>query len=357
MVTLEVLPAREGDCLLLTWGTPAEPHRMLTDGGRLASYRYLHERIKALGPGPVLDYLVITHIDGDHIEGAIRLLQDRKALKLTLGDVWFNGWPQIETPDLLGATQGEMVDALLQRDDQPWNEAFGGKAIGIPTSGKLPVVDLGGGATATILSPGRTQLNALRRNWTTVLKKAHMEPGDQTAALAKLAKRKSLAGLEAAADVLGEKTDTDSSEANGSSIAMLVEVGSSSILLTGDGFGPVLERGITRLLKQRKQTVLDVDVVKLPHHGSAGNVSEPLLALLDCGRFVFSTNGDKYLHPDRTAVERVLARPHRGKGTELIFNYLSDQTRPWTTKAAQKKGGYTAAFPLSADQPGIAITV
>lgn len=356
MFTLEALPAREGDCLLLSWGTAAQPHRMLTDGGRLASYHYLNERIKALGATPVLDYLVVTHIDGDHIEGIIRLLQDRKALKLALGDVWFNGWPQIETLDLLGATQGEMVGALLERDKQPWNKAFGAKAIGIPSTGKLPVVDLGDGATATILGPGRTQLEALRRNWTSVLKAAHMQPGDQKAALAALAKRKELAGLEAASDVLGELTATDSSEANGSSISMLVEFDNKSILLTGDGFAPVLERGIRRLLKQRKQDVLSVDVLKMPHHGSAGNISESLLALLDCGRFVISTNGDKYKHPDRTAIERVLARPLRAKGTELVFNYLSATTKPWTTKAAQNKGHYTALFP-TADQPGISIDI
>lgn len=356
MFTLEALPAREGDCLLLTWGTATEPHRMLTDGGRLASYHYLNERLKTLGAKPVLDYLVITHIDGDHIEGVIRLLQDRKALKLVLGDVWFNGWPQIQTLDLLGATQGEMVGALLQRDKQPWNKAFDGKAIGIPTTGKLPIVDLGGGAIATILGPGRAQLEALRRNWTSVLKKAHMEPGDQTAALAKLAKRKSLAGLEAAPDVLGELTATDSSEANGSSISMLIEYEGKSILLTGDGFAPVLERGIRRLLKQRRQDALAVDVVKLPHHGSAGNLSETLLGLLDCGRFVISTNGDKYNHPDKTAIERVLARPLRAKDTELIFDYLSDTTRPWTSKAAQEKGAYTATFP-AADLPGIEVQI
>jgi beta-lactamase superfamily II metal-dependent hydrolase len=356
MFTLEALPAREGDCLLLTWGTPTEPHRMLTDGGRLASYHYLNERIKTLGPKPVLDYLVVTHIDGDHIEGIVRLLQDRKALKLVLGDVWFNGWPQIQTLDLLGAAQGEMVGALLQRDKQPWNKAFDGKAIGIPTTGKLPVVELGGGATATILGPGRTQLEALRRNWTSVLRKAQMQPGDQTAALAELAKRKSLAGLEAAADVLGELTAADSSEANGSSLAMLIEFDGKSILMTGDSFGPVVERGIRRLLKQRKQDVLSVDVVKLPHHGSAGNVSESLLSVLDSGRFVISTNGDKYNHPDRTAIERVLARPLRAKGTELIFDYLSDTTKPWTTVAAQKKGAYTARFPAAAT-PGIQIDI
>ena len=356
MFTLEALPAREGDCLLLSWGDPDSPRRMLTDGGRLASYPYLHARIKELGPKPRLDYLVVTHVDGDHIEGVIRLLQDRTAMGLTLGDVWFNGWPQIANADQLGSLQGEMVDALLTRDQQPWNAAFGGRAAGVPTSGKLPVIDLGGGATATLLSPGRTQLQRLRGDWTKVLKAAGMKPGDQKAALAKLAKRKSLRGLEEASDVLGEKTDEDNSVANGASIAMLVEHDGRSVLLTGDGFGPVLVRGISRLLKQRQQEVLSVDVVKLPHHGSAGNVSAALLALLDCGRFVISTNGDKYRHPDTTAVERVLARPHRDKGTELIFDYLCDTTRPWTTATAQRKGGYTATFPPESS-PGIEIAI
>lgn len=357
MFTLEVLPAREGDCLLLTWGSGDKIHRMLTDGGRLASYPYLHDRIRALGPSPVIDHLVVTHIDGDHIEGVIRLLQDRKAMKLSIGEAWFNGWPQIATADLLGAAQGEMVGALLERDSIAWNRAFDGGPVGIPTSGRLPVVDLGGGATATVLGPGRAQLQTLRRNWTSVLKTAGMRPGDQRAALAALAKRKDLAGLEGAGDLLGEKTKLDSSAANGSSISMLVEFEGKSVLLTGDSFGPVLERGIGRLLKERGQERLSVDVVKLPHHCSAGNVSEAFLALLDARRFVISTNGDKYSHPDKTAVQRVLARPGRTRGTELVFDYLSDTTTPWTSAAAQKRGGYTARFPAAPDKPGIAIDI
>src|SRR6476620_1258759 len=107
MLNLHALPANEGDSVLLSWGDSAKPNRMLTDGGRVRSYPALNAAIKALGPKAQLDLVVVTHIDGDHIEGVIRLMQDRKALGLRIDDVWFNGYPQIVAADTLGANQAE----------------------------------------------------------------------------------------------------------------------------------------------------------------------------------------------------------------------------------------------------------
>jgi hypothetical protein len=355
---LQALPANEGDSLLLSWGEGTALHRMLTDGGRLFSYQAVHDRIAALGsPGkpPHLDLIVITHIDADHIEGVIRLLQDAKALKLSVDDVWFNGWPQIANEDLLGADYGEMVGALLTKLKLPWNHAFTGAPAMAPKDDPLTTVTIGG-ATLTLLSPGPTELRKLRANWTKVLAAAGQKPGDGVAALARLAQRPELAGLEHAGDVLGEKTPLDNSVANGSSIGMLVEFDGHSVLMTGDGHGDVLAKGIRRLLKARKLGVLPVDVVKLPHHCSAGNVTEDFLSLLDSGRFVISTNGARYNHPDETAVMRVLNRPHHGRGTELIFDYLSDTTKPWAAPATQRKLKYTATYP-AAGESGVIIDV
>lgn len=360
MLNLHALPANEGDSVLLSWGDPAKPNRMLTDGGRVRSYPGLNAAIKALGRSPHLDVVVITHIDGDHIEGIIRLMQDRTALGLRIDDVWFNGYPQIVAADTLGASQGEMLGALLTRDKLSWNTAFDGKPIGVPTTGKLPRITLPGGARATILSPGRAQLLTLRANWTKVLKAARQTPGDVAGALKRLAAQKRLAGLEAARDQLGKQGEPDSSEANASSIAMLIEYDGHSVLMTGDGFGDVLSTGIRRLLKERKQTVLSVDVMKLPHHGSAGNVTDELLALVDTSRFVISTNGDVYDHPDPLAIERVLRRPNRANGTTLYFNYDSDTTTPWRSAARHKQfaqyGGYDTVYP-DGTTPGVSIDI
>lgn len=360
MLSLHALPANEGDCLLLSWGDAGRPHRMLTDGGRVRSYPELHSAIKGLGRDPQLDVLVVTHIDGDHIEGIIRLMLDRAALRLRIADVWFNGYPQIAAADTLGASQGEMLGAVLSRDKLPWNAAFDGKPIGVPSQGALPRIPLPGGATATILSPGRAQLLTLRANWTKVLRAARQTPGDVAGALKRLAAQKRLAGLEAAPDQLGKQGEPDSSEANASSIAMLIEHEGHSVLMTGDGFGDVLAAGIRRLLKERDQSVLSVDVVKLPHHGSAGNVTDELLALIDTSRFVISTNGAVYDHPDSLAIERVLRRPHRESGTTLHFNYDSDTTAPWRTAARRKQfaqyGDYQTVYP-DGHTPGVLVDV
>ena len=40
-----------------------------------------------------------------------------------------------------------------------------GGAVAVPAKGPLPVVDLPGGPTLTLLSPGPKQLAALRRTW------------------------------------------------------------------------------------------------------------------------------------------------------------------------------------------------
>ena len=75
-IWIEMLPANEGDCILIT--IPREDIRMLIDGGTSETYTScLRERllqIKEKGKG--LDLLVVTHIDNDHIGGIIELLKE-----------------------------------------------------------------------------------------------------------------------------------------------------------------------------------------------------------------------------------------------------------------------------------------
>lgn len=348
MLRLQMLPAAYGDALLLEWGTAPKLHRMLIDGGPLGTYRTVHDRIAEFGESPHLDVLVVTHIDGDHLEGVIRLMQDRAAMKLTIGDVWFNGWPQIEDAqsDVQGRDQAEMMGALLARDHLPWNAAFNKKVIQLPHEGAPPVVDSLGGATVTVLGPGPDQVKALRKKWLSVLKDVYPEPGQVEQALARLGERRSLAGIE---DLLGSNVVADNSVANGSSICMLFEYDDRSLLLTGDSHGDVLTAGLARLLADRGQSRLRVDAVKLPHHCSKANVTEEFLSLLDCNRYLVSTNGARYRHPDAEAVQRVLTQPHRADTVMLAFNYRSATTAGWGDLARQRRFRYVATFPEDAN--------
>ncbi len=76
--TLDVRRARKGDCLIVHYGTKAEPGLMLIDGGPAEVYKpFLKPRLaeirKARGLAanatlPV-DLLMVSHIDDDHIKG------------------------------------------------------------------------------------------------------------------------------------------------------------------------------------------------------------------------------------------------------------------------------------------------
>ena len=82
-----MMQAAYGDSLLLEYGQAENPRRILIDGGPWYRYESLRQRLLKIPEGQrSFELLVITHVDADHIDGIIRLLQD-SALGLTFKDV------------------------------------------------------------------------------------------------------------------------------------------------------------------------------------------------------------------------------------------------------------------------------
>ena len=80
--------------------------------------------------------MVVTHIDRDHIEGILALLEEDE-LPFKVDDFWFNSWQhlkQVRTEEL-GAGQGERLTAAIIKHQIKWNKAFENKAVVIPGSG------------------------------------------------------------------------------------------------------------------------------------------------------------------------------------------------------------------------------
>ena len=333
-----MLQAAYGDSLLLEYGSPNHPRRILIDGGPWYRYEALTERLRKIPESQrELELLVITHIDADHIDGIIRLLQD-DSLGISFKDVWFNDWEHLQPrrSGVLGARQGEYLGALLDQKSLPWNEALGGKTVVVPESGVLPRLSVGG-AELVLLSPGPEQLDNLRRHWKKVLRKADFKPGDRDHALAELA-RKSRYGPPSG--VLG--LEPDSSEANGSSIAFMFSYEGKRLLLAGDAFAPVLERSLQRLHAEEGETS-PVEAFKLSHHGSFSNITRKLVRLAGSRRYLVSTDGAYFKHPDQEAIQLILAN-HDGPRPELVFNYRTRFTEPWADEARQEREGYTASY-------------
>jgi len=339
-IRIEALPARLGDCLLVEClRGNRRPWRMLIDGGPSDTWPLLEARLLDLPAAQRgIDVAVVTHVDSDHIGGFLPFVASDFARE-QVRDFWFNGHPHLVGDRRRSIEQGESLGSVLTGSSDgpalPWNEAFDARAIVMPDSG-LAEVKVRGGPRITVLSPDAHHLSALARTWSAVLRKARAG----TRAIGGPDRPRALKDLQALA---AENSPKDDSVPNGSSIGLLVEHRGASVVLAGDGFGAVLAEGLAAVAADRGLDVLPVDAFKLPHHGSRGNVLEPMLAVAPAKHYVFSSNGDTFHHPDDAAVARtVLAAP---KGATLWFNYRNARTERWDEPDLRRRHGYRVRFP------------
>jgi beta-lactamase superfamily II metal-dependent hydrolase len=335
---ITMLPAGHGDCLWIEYGDHQSSRRWLIDCGTQGTARELLRRVEALPePDRFLELFVMSHIDADHIGGALPFFKSLQ-LGLRFGDVWFNGWRHVS--GRLGSRQGEMFSTAIQDFELPWNVWRDGGPI-VVDGDELPVHVLPGDMTLTLLSPTPKQLQKLAPVWTRELKRHGLEPG------ARVDYRKFLSGTPPSTSTdVDELADapfsSDSGAPNGSSIALLAEFGGATALLAADAHAPVLVGSIRTLLRHRQLDRLRLDAFKLAHHTSQNNLSKDLLELLDCPRYLVSTNGDHFYHPDRQAIARVIKY---GGRPSLYFNYKSRYNDVWGQPDLQEKYQYSAYYP------------
>ncbi len=365
---IDMLPARHGDALWIEYGRgTAAPARVLVDCGPAGAYKqFLKPRIAALPPAQRhFELFILSHIDDDHIGGAIQLLKDARSLGVTFGDIWFNGFKHL--PGVLNAKQGEAFSALIQQQGLPWNRMVrdlqpdDSDAV-VREADEVPELRLPGGMRLTLLSPTPVQLAALRRSWVKEIEKEGLKPGEQATGERFLGQVPVPPTLETVPALAAEKFDSDTTAANGSSIAVLAEFDDKAVLLGADAYAPVLEQAVDLLRARRKlkkDQPLRLSAFKLPHHGSQNNLSTSLLQKLRCSDFLVSTSGARFNHPDSQAISRVLMQALAAKQpARLHFNYRASAklNGAWDDEALKRKYRYETFYP-SAAEGGLSYTV
>jgi hypothetical protein len=337
-LTIRMFPAREGDCLVLTHGDPRAPHRILVDGGRMATYPALREFLAALPePQRTFDLLIVTHIDRDHIEGILSLLAD-PACPVRFRDIWFNGYHHLSAGLLeFSAVQGNRLVGLL--NGRAWNAAFAGGPIAAPDDGVDDPVALPGGLRIRVVSPSLARLRALRSTWDQECRNAGLDPdSDPPDRVEQLPFDHDVRDVDALA--AAPFTD-DRAPANGSTIAVLLSVDGRRILLGGDAHATVLVDNLRRLADAEFKPI-KLDAFKVSHHGSANNTSQELLAQLRCPRYLISTSGAQFRHPDPECIARIIK--FGGQAKTLFFNYRSPTTATWDDAEARAKYQYNTVY-------------
>ena len=346
MLRIELLPAGYGDAILVSYGSGDTPqHHILIDAGQAKTSDTVIERLDALrAAGGVIDLFVVTHIDNDHIGGALKLL-DEPAIAGMIKAIWFNGYVHLDrAAGLLGPIQGEKLTEQIVDLKLDWNPDWPlpiDSRVGGPVVVKQPVSrDLPGGATALVLSPTPQKLVRLQAVWKEVVEAAGLRPGLEAEEEPPVVAPGLLGGT--LSDLADDRSSSDNSAANGSSIAFVMEYQGKRILFAADAHPDVLTEGF----KQIAEKPYRLDACKLPHHGSKGNVTKSLVKALDCPLWLVSSNGVRFRHPDDAALARVILGGARGDRRPVIgWNYHSKRLKQFTSSFPPDRSKYNVLEP------------
>jgi len=355
MLQITLLPAREGDCILLSYGTSRADRHVLIDGGRASTWKDLKKHLKGIEQDKLaIELFVVTHVDRDHIEGALKFVQDPD-FKVEVKDVWFNGYKHlIETEnEAFGVAQGEKFSDAIQGRKWCWNKAFGGGPARLDSRDMPQIVHLDGGLKLTLLSPTKAALASLERDWRRWLLNAGIDRSQRAARETEDPGPFEVFGALDVEQLAKTPESLDDGIPNGSSIAFLAEFEGRSILCAVDAHPDILTQSIRKIVGPEGR--LKVDIFKIPHHGSQRNITTELLNLIDCKQFVISTNGAIHNHPDDVAIARIIKAVSEHK--ILIFNYDQPRTTVWNAKSLKQKYNYECCFPSAEDDGTISIQV
>jgi len=349
--SLDVLRAHKGDCLMLHYGSEAEPHLMLIDGGPADVYRpelrprLQQVRAKRTGlddadPLPV-DVVMVSHVDDDHIKGVIELTEEQRLkasdLHLAVKTLWHNSFDDLLTtkPTELVAGFGAASIATAAAGGESFDSGSVLAGIGQKMlSDESVIIDEDMQQTVAVLvsiPQGRTlRDNASELGWKPnrqfkgklILAKAGAQPvtldgglkitvaGPMQPELLALQqehddwlrkqkeKKKSAPGAELAAFV-------DESIPNLSSIVVFAEVAGKSMLLTGDARGDKILEGLELAGILTAGGTRPIDILKIPHHGSDNNMETVFFKRLPADHYVFSGDG-QHGNPERATLQMLL---------------------------------------------------
>lgn len=302
-MNIKFLKAGTGDCILLHH----KKQNIVIDGGSDSKY-LLAEVDKIYRNGELIDLLVITHHDDDHIKGIIDLLnhvnenkynEEKQFIKkvifnsprLTLGKI-----SKLDSK-LLSYHQAYEVEELLMKINTEWKKH---------TDKDTPMNfdDL----SITLLSPNEEDLKEYS------LQKGAYLSGDW-----KCDWESPMLKLEPYID----DSSQDKSISNKSSVVLQIECEGKRVLLTGDVTPDRLETILGKLYENSGGNPLEFDIIKLPHHGSYRSINQNILQKIKCNNFIVSTNSKKYFLPNKRALLKVLKFSNRinNEPANFIFNY------------------------------------
>lgn len=337
---ITMMKAGYGDCFLIeTKNNNGIPYNIMVDGGTRDSYDGI-EKNKNL----ILSYLkknkinliVVTHIDDDHIKGIQRLFNDLlksryEELRLNIIKVMYNSpyatalylKKNYEKPPKkeyeisngnISATSAQKVEQQLCNMDKLTDEVIVVDDKEIKEKRNINEQ----GIKITFLSPSKESLEGYYKQYKIDIRKAEKNKVDKSKG--NISECKIIDDYKETIEELKKNTDCEELTAyNCASIAFLLEeeFTQEKVLMLGDCDCDLVEKKL-RELGFSKNNKLKLEYVKLSHHGSIGKLKDSFLELIDCNKYLISTDGKRYSHPNKKTLARIW---NNNENAEFYFNY------------------------------------
>lgn len=371
-------PACEGDAFLISLGENQDIN-IIIDMGLSDTYTSFirNDLIELKKQGRKIDLMVITHVDQDHIQGAISFVEENGIEQniIEVSEVWHNSYrhlqfdkekKQITNDERLSleqiklqnqyikndgesdatVEQGTTLAALLYANKYNWNTSFMNKAVCIENnfSTSLPNLNI------KLLSPNQDKLKRLSKYWLKYLEAISynfnisednifddayelclQQDKDVEVITTDASNSKQKFNIEKLSEMKGK----DSSRTNGSSISFIINYNGKKLLFLGDAHNDNILNELNALKDSGYK--LDFEVVKVPHHGSKNNISKEFLELIKSKRYLISTSGARHNHPDLEAVAKIATAGHR----KIIFtNYIHKKLSDFNDSKLEEKYNY-----------------
>lgn len=301
-----------GDCTLIS----TDDFSMMIDGGNTDPF----DPFDFNGPPPLIDTIIVTHIDKDHIGGIIGCLK-REALVKNLKYVVFNEpknsalFRKITKSKNITTGHGNLLGTIIEFNTNiyPINHVFTTLSENTNLNEYAPKGQTITGKTQFfVLSPSKSQLDKLYDTWRPEFYKESKNVSSK-------------AMTQGAIELLGNTDEFDTAMPNGSSLAFLVCHNSHKFLILGDAhIKQITAKLVSMGYKNADGHRLQLEFVKLSHHGSKRSTSREFLGLVETTNYVITKSlPTPSKNPDRETIAKIVRFGHsKGKTKNIFINNL-----------------------------------
>ena len=331
-----------GDCLFLVLKNGEDEMFIMVDCGQYTNEidNFVRSELKNK-----IDYLIVTHIDNDHINGLVSMLSQNH--DLVIGHIIYNCYQRnagtVKTwtekmkenvsrlygrlpivIDMMDQNINEqkavtLAECILQKDEwkMVWQKEY--------VTDESPVIQLANDMGRIVfLAPSMTALKQLDKKYRKLfwkcLYKQKMEDYNQEETIYEALMRIAQIDEEVVEEedvkdcTLNEETLRQSAASklqkmddnNIASIAFVWEHQGHRILFMGDADPIQVSNAIENVYKEEKKPII-FDLIKVSHHGSAHSTAHELMNVADSERFFFAGGSNK--RPSIETLGRIITTP------------------------------------------------